>query len=309
MQARYLAWAGFHYALEQMREDIKNEESKVFDNLFACGVHLKQGQMPEDIFENRVLGLGSFQVTTQDFQHASLDTRFGLGDEDGKVNLNALNLQNYGILKELLIVLGLSEHEALRMAAAVVDWRDEDREPVLGRAQSQEGPYSWNQEKIPAKNRPFNHRFELMFIDGMTPELYQKIKDLVTVFPRQAQSLKINIATAPKEVVAALARNFAGPATHASLSDGESLAMKILNQRIGPDKIEATADDALISEKELRLTAPQANIFRAMTSVQTLTSRFLTVHVTGLVAAGQRKSHIDAVVDREILTVVSWKAD
>lgn len=309
MQSRYLAWAGFHYAVEQIRGDMKNETSKLFDNVFACGVHLESGQTAKDVFQSNTLSQGSFEIAQQELNDGNQESRFGLSDEDGKINLNALSLQNYGILKELFMAVGVSEPEALRLAAATLDWRDEDQVPALGRVQSEEGPFRWDQKTTPAKDRPFDHRFELMFIDGMTTEIYQKVQNLVTVFPRQAQGLKINLSTASKEVIRALARNFSGPGTNTSVADAESLADKILVSRMGSDKIEGTQDDPVLNEQELGLTAPEANIFRAMGPIRTLTSRFLVAHITGLDATGQRKSHIDAVIDREILTVVSWKAD
>ncbi|MCB9757584.1 MAG: general secretion pathway protein GspK [Candidatus Omnitrophica bacterium] len=309
MQARYLAWAGFHYALEQIREDMQDDTSKLFDNNFACGVHLTEGQSAEDIFKSTALSTGSFEIARQKIDGENVETHFGFSDEDGKVNLNALNLQNYGILKELFVTVGVAEAEALRLAVAVVDWQDEDTVPVLKQSQSEEGPFGWNQKKIPAKNRPFDHRFELMFIDGMTPEIYQKVENLITVFPRRSQGLKINLATASQEVIRALTRNFSGPLTNTSAVDAESLAAKILVSRMGADQVEGTQDDPVLNEQELGLTAPEANIFRAMGPVRTLTSRFLVAHVTGLDATGQRRSHIDAVIDRDSLTVVSWKAD
>lgn len=309
MQARYLAWAGFEYAVEKIREDSLDDKEKLFDNSYACGVKLGQAQASEDVFKSVSLGLGSFQIASEKFDGKKSQTVFGLSDEDGKLNLNALNLGNYEIFKELLMQVGVSQKQAIQIAADMLDWRDEDDSFALGEKSGQEGPFMFAKQAIVAKNRPFDNRHELMFINSMTEEIYQKIKDLVTVFPRRAERLQINFSTAPREVLLSLAHYFSGSLTGTSLSDADSLVAKILVLRSGPDKIEATADDMAIDEKNLSLTTPEENIFRAMGTIRTNTSRFLTLRSVGIDASGQRKSYINAVVDRESLSVVSWKAD
>ncbi len=309
MQARYLAWAGLQYALEQIRKDSLDEKSKLFDDAYACGVKLSLDQSPEDIFKNIELHQGSFEISFQQHKGDKVTTTYGLRDEDGKLNLNALNLGNYEIFKHLLMTIGVEENQALQIASDALDWRDEDTQAALGKDHAQEGPYVWLQETMPAKNRPFDSLSELKFIKGVTPEMYQKLKELVTIFPRRSEKLQINFSTAPREVLWALARYFAGPLTNSSLVDADSLLDKILTARVGPDKIQGTKDDISVDERKLSLTMPEENIFRAMSAVRTNTSRFLTVHSRGLDAFGRRKSQIDAVIDRETLSIVSWKAD
>ncbi len=311
MQTRYSAWAGFQYAVQLVRQDSLDETSKLADDFFACGVHLPEGKTPEDLFKNVALSHGSFDIRVKESKDENSKTSYGLGDEDGKLNLNALNLQNYGVLKELLMIVGVPEEEALRMAAAVLDWRDEDNEPALGKArnQNEEGPFGWREQKLPAKNRPVDNLSELMFINGMTTEIYEKIHNFLTVFPRRAEKMQINFATAPREVLLALSRTSAGPATNTGRDDADSLTAKIVSTRAGADRLEGTADDLPLIAKNLNLTTSEENILQTMSHVQAKTSRFLSVHITGLAAASERKSHIDAVVDRETLTVVLWRAD
>lgn len=309
MQARYLAWAGFEYALEKIREDSLDEKSKLFDNLYACGAKIPEGRTPEDVFKNVLLSQGSFEITTLRKDGDNFKTVFGLGDEDGKLNLNALTLENYTIFKELLMIAGVSEKQAQQIAGDTLDWKDEDTQAVLSDKNTPEGPYSWLKQTVMAKNRPLDSRGELRFINGMTDEIYEKIKDWVTVFPRRADRLQINFATAPREVLLALTRHYAGPLTNTSKDDADNLANKILIWREGEDKIEGTLDDRLLDETKLNLTMPEENILRALSPIKTEVSRFLTVHATGIDASKARKSHIDAVVDRQTLNVVSWRAD
>lgn len=305
MQSRYLAWAGFHYSLSYIRADGLDEKTGRFDNQFACGVKLIEEQTPEDIFKEVKLGGGSFGVTAgQD------PVRYGMGDEDGKLNLNAVGVPNYGILKELLMIAGLDLNSANMVAASAVDWRDEDSEPALGKEQQQEeGPFGPEKEPFRAKNRPFDQVVELMFINRMTPEVYEKIKNGLTVFPRRADNLKINLATAPREVLLAMARFFSGPVTGTSRGDADGLVTKLFAFRAGEDRIEGTEDDQDLVETKMALTMPEQVIFRLMMQYETKTSRFISFRVSGFEGANRRQSHIDAVVDRETLTVVSWRND
>lgn len=278
MQARYLAWAGFHYATAQIREELTNE--KTDQKPFSCDIKFAEGQ-------------------------ASCE----MSNEDNKLNLNALNLQNYRILKELLVIVGVQESQALQIAVSAVDWRDEDQVPVWGVSQTEEGPFGLGEQRLPAKNRPFDSLYELMFLKEMTPEIYEKVKSFVTVYPRRASNLKVNLSTASREVLLALARNFTGPLTNTSAEDADSLVNKILVSRAGLDKIEGTVDDQPITEKNLNITMTEKNVFRALSQVQIKNSRFVSMRVTGVVNDGQRQSHISAVLDRETLTVLSWRND
>ncbi len=307
MQSRYLARAGFYYALEKVREDSQDEKSKLFDNAFACGVQLADGQKPENVFKGALSNKGRFEIATQRLDGESLKTYFGLSDEDGKLNLNALKLENYGIFKELLITVGVPEKEALRISQAVVDWLDEDSRPVSGNTNEEEGPFLSGKNRINVKNRPFDNPVELMFIEGMTQEIYQKIAGFITVFPRRTERIQINLSMAPKEVLLAVAQNLSGALTNSSLTDARSLIDKILVSRSGPDKIYGTMDDRAIDEKNLNLVAPEENIFRAMAPFSAGTSRFLNIQSTGFSPVKEHKSRIQAVVDRDTLAVVSWR--
>lgn len=278
MQARYFAWAGFHYAIARISEEQISD--KVNQEPFSCDIKFAQGQVG-----------------------------CKMSDEDNKLNLNALNLQNYRILKELLVIVGVQEEQALQIAASAVDWRDEDQVPVWGVSQTEEGPFGLGEQRLPAKNRPFNSLYELMFLKDMTPEIYEKIRSFVTVYPRRASNLKVNLSTASREVLLALARNFTGPLTNTSPEDADTLVTKVLASRAGLDKIEGTSDDQPITEKNLSITVAEKNVLRALSQVQIKNSRFVSMQVTGEMNSGQRKSHMSAVLDKETLTVLSWRND
>ena len=307
VQARYLAWGGFYYALNAMREDALDEVSSRFDNSYTCGFKLAEDSLPESLFKEIKVGNGWFNVTTGD------PVRYGMGDEDGKLNLNALTLQNDRIFAELLMIAGVQQEQAERMAADTVDWMDENTQSAQAsmaqqpQQQQAEGPFGYDKKQFSAKNRPFDQVYELMFIDGMTPAIYEKIKPLVTVFPRRSDSVKINLATAPLNVLLALAKYSSGPLTNTSRDDADSLISKLMAFRIGEDRIIGTADDQTLEESKMPLTMSEQVIFRAMSLMEAKISRFLAFRVSGFEGNNRRQSTIDAVIDRETLTVVSWR--
>lgn len=123
-------------------------------------------------------------------------------DEDRKINLNRLVLPNgnapdeqrLAVFRKLLANLDIDPS----LADAVVDWLDNDDTPRVGGAESAyylSLPYAYR-----AKNDLFDTLDELRLIRGMTPERFEKIKPFATIY----SSGKVNINTAPKEVLMAL---------------------------------------------------------------------------------------------------------
>ncbi len=123
-------------------------------------------------------------------------------DEDRKINLNRLVLPNgnapdeqrLAVFRKLLANLDIDPS----IADAVVDWLDNDDTPRVGGAESSyylSLPYPYR-----AKNDLFDTLDELRLVRGMTPERFEKVKPFATIY----SSGKVNINTAPKEVLMAL---------------------------------------------------------------------------------------------------------
>ncbi len=123
-------------------------------------------------------------------------------DEDRKINLNRLVLPNgnapdeqrLAVFRKLLANLDIDPS----IADAVVDWLDNDDIPRVGGAESSyylSLPYPYR-----AKNDLFDTLDELRLVRGMTPERFEKVKPFATIY----SSGKVNINTAPKEVLMAL---------------------------------------------------------------------------------------------------------
>jgi type II secretory pathway component PulK len=168
--------------------------------------------------------MGSFTVS-YDFKEGDFgSTRFGIRDENSKININKADIK---VLSRLLeIAAGLNDQRALSLAHAIMDWRDKDsffQHPQYG---AEDSDYKNLDEPYEAKDSDFEVKEELLMVIGMDPGIFEDIEDLVTVYGEG----KVNINTAPQNVLLALGLN-------------DSLVQKILLFRKGEDMIAGTFDD------------------------------------------------------------------
>jgi general secretion pathway protein K len=117
-------------------------------------------------------------------------------DERGKVDINATDELT---LATLFTGHGMELQDAELLAAAVMDWRDEDElERVNG---AEEDAYLAAGLELGPANRPFMMTEELLQVIGMKYELYRLLEPGITVFSRVAEP---DPAFAPVEALMAL---------------------------------------------------------------------------------------------------------
>ena len=107
------------------------------------------------------------------------------------------------ILLRLLLSIDeaeLSQTEAIQLVERITDYIDSDRTPRLDGAEDER--YLSSAFPYRAANRAIASVSELRAVDGITPELYKRIAPFLSVWPDDGS--KINILTAPAEVLAAL---------------------------------------------------------------------------------------------------------
>lgn len=90
-----------------------------------------------------------------------------------------LNQAEPDVLKALLVALDVQEDEASELAAAIIDWRDEDDLAQLNGAE--DGEYKQAGLAFGAKDAPFIAVEELRQVLGMTAAIYQRLAPEVTV--------------------------------------------------------------------------------------------------------------------------------
>jgi len=219
---RFIAEAGIKKAIVELRkgkETIANT-GEIYDSL-------------NDNWSNNVsafkdvdIGGGTFNIsyTYIDGKSPYPTIRYGLIDEQRKININTADEK---ILRHLFrLVLDFTEVEAQELAASIVDWRDSDSELSIPLGSAEDYDYQGLRYPYEAKDTRFEVLEELLLVNGMDEEIFEKIKDYVTIYGDG----KVNINTTSKVVLVALGLN-------------EGLADKILYFRYGKDGTLSTPDD------------------------------------------------------------------
>jgi len=177
----------------------------------------------------------------------------GLIDEERKININT---GTNDVLNEFFELVGeASPQEAADIADSIVDWRDEDDEPSDNGAESSH--YEGLDPGYTCKNANFDILEELLLVKGVTQEIYDKVKDYLTVYGDG----KVNLNTADVLVLQ-------------SLGMRSSLAKKVIAFREGDDGKIGTEDDNAFNSMEdapmllsgkVGLNAEEINEFIAIT--------------------------------------------
>ena len=299
LKADFTARAGLTYALEQISRDAQDSTTAAWDTLYQCGVKIEEGQVPEDIFKHAAVGEGYFDIQ---YSVAALDgtvnARYGLQDETAKINLNALNQVNFSVLKHLITFLGFEDGVANTVAAAVVDWVDADSDVTAAPHGAEDDDYMSLSKPYHCKNLPFDSLEELFLVKGMTSEIFATLKDYVTVYPKETDTLSINVNTAPEVVIRAL-----GYSLPDSTADADRITRNIIAYRSGEDQEIFTADDRpveLIDPGKMGFTDSETGFLHNLRNRGLgLSSNYFRVNIRGVTEASLIKSDIEAVVSRE----------
>lgn len=311
LRSDFLSWASAHYAMNQLRLDTEDASSAAQDTAYECGFVLKENKTPEDIFKDVTLESGSFDISYPLEGHdGQKHICYGFEDEDRYLNLNGIHRQNYRILAHLLILLDIEQDQADKIAAYIVDWKDADTEQMTLDLGAEKRDYSAHEKKI-CKDAPFENVEELMLVKDVTEELYRKIKNNITVFPRGDAALSVNINTALPIVLRSFFRFCAENNPSLSASDADSLTEKIVAYREGGDAVLCTADDQAIAvasgSGDLDLNANEQAVYLAATNYLKERSDYVRVHSRSIDNQFHVATDLEAVIGRENLSIMSWK--
>lgn len=175
----YLAVAGFEKALYSLVRQFSTQGQPAASQLSG----LADGSWREDSLET-----GLYRVR--------------LVDEAGKINLNRVD---EATLQRIFTNLGIDESRRGILVDSILDWRDEDD---LHRTNGAESDYYLSlSPPYSARNGPFDTVEELLWVRGVTPELFfggdgeVGLRDIFTV---DSPIDRINLRTASAEVISAL---------------------------------------------------------------------------------------------------------
>lgn len=186
-------------------------------------------------------------------------------DEAARFNINSSNLN-----KKQLIRLGLNDDLCLRF----LDY------------------------KITKGEKGFEFMEELFLVDGMTRDIYTRIKDYITIY--RGADPRININTADED------------ALRLALGD-DLIVSKIIEFRKGDDATTGTGDDGVFAEDNFRVifenfgAAPEAIInYRPLFSVR---SDFFRISLDVSFSEGENRTrHFASVLDRSG-KIYYWRED
>lgn len=150
------------------------------------------GAEPADLFGGECLegdlGEGSYRAC--------------LVDEGGKINLN---LADEALLRLIFTNLGVEEPRRSILGDSILDWRDSDDLHRLNGAESDY--YLSLSPSYTAKNGPFDAVEELLWVRGVTPEIFYGSEGHVglrEIFTVDNPMDRVNLRTAPAQVIHAL---------------------------------------------------------------------------------------------------------
>ena len=223
--------------------------------------------------------------------------RWGVVDEESKINLNKTDILTLTNL--LMNVLSLKDEDADKLAQALLDWRQYGEGEVSGFFN--EDYYSNLQYPYPKKSANYETLDEMLLVQGMNKQMYDKLINFVTVYGDGA----VNINTAPKEVLEALGLP-------------ESLVDKIITARRGKDGIDDTPDDVVFLKTfeiaadvnaviQLTLDESRAIDTLNMKGILTTGSFYFTIEATGKIASRSTLRSVRAVYSSRDDKIVYWK--
>lgn len=246
----YMAKAAVQQVKEYIAIDL-NSDTRDYDSLYRCGIYLLPDDTPETMFKNIVVGDGFYTIkykTGRDENNQPI-WRYGLSDEERKININKADVNTLRFLFELL---GIDRGKAESIAASIVDWRDSDSGVTPYGAendyyQNLDNPYN-------CKNADFETLEELLLVKDVSAQIFNSIKDYLTVYGQG----KVNINTASGLVLQALAMS-----NSSLINDPVVFANNVIDSRNGDDNIEGTADDSPISSTNFNFLMVKSSNFRA----------------------------------------------
>ena len=210
---------------------------------------------------------------------------YGVMDENSRVNINKVPVNILEILLER--IADLDKGEAAEIANAIVDWRDTDIVISPGGAES--SYYEGLEVPYECKNGEFQAIEELLLVKGMTPEIFSKLQNVITIYGEG----KININTVDATTLYGLGLDM-------------DFAEAVVEFRLGNDAEMGTDDDNVFTTTgELRNIGPffteESTQLNYILGVLTVKSDIFRINSFGIFETGQRRLHrnIVCVVKRQ----------
>lgn len=263
LKGLYLAKAGIFKC-----QSILARDSKPYDTIRECGISLAFDKRLQEVFVEK-LGDGVFEIAynKEGVQY------YGMSDEERRININTATLP---ILQNLF---GSEE-----LASSIINWRSPASAVRVLKGASDDDYKALN-PPYECKHAPFGCVEELLLVKGITPAVFESVKDYITIYGDG----KVNINTAAKRTMLAL-----------GLSIG--LVDIIGGVKNGPDKTPGTKDDGwfsgdIASQLGIPLDSPERTI---LGNYFTTASNYFRIESNGVASNSKVVSKIVCVVKRGV---------
>ena len=198
----------------------KNNDRSAWDSLDFKVALMNNPEIFSDI------DLGNFRCEiSYDFFDKSfheIKKRYGMIDEESKININIVGRNE--ISRLLQVVIGLNDEEAEGLALSIIDWREEGGSVLEGFFS--DNYYDNLRDPYPPKDGDFESIDELLFVEGINQNILDRLRWFVTIYGDG----RVNVNTASWHALVALGFD-------------EDVVDKIVSIRNGVDEKPATGDD------------------------------------------------------------------
>jgi len=249
IKARYIAKSGIHVAAGTLKGQPLEDLNEIVSTLALDSDHSK----------------GFWAINVPFFPVGDGSVSVTVVDERAKINMNALvssssNLVDQQVLtelRELFRFVEVDSSKSERFISSLTNWIDR---PLKGAQNDQDssgansGFYSSLENPYTIKDGTLDSVQEIRLIDGMDEEFFNKIKDYVTVYPRDK---KINFSTAPKVVIMAAVKASSVPAIEGQGNVETNEVSDDIAEQIADEIIAAREDEPIITQKKAREIATE----------------------------------------------------
>lgn len=305
-EMEWLARSGVELAryVLSLQLSLSREPWDSLNQKWAGGVGVTNEALADITLENNPLGNGIFSIK--------------IIDQERKFNINAADIM---ILQQAMTLLGVDAADSPTIVDSILDWRDPDDDPHLSGVESRF--YQSLNPPYYAKDGPIDDISELLFINGITPELYggagydtnafetPSMVGATVVAGSVNNPMTIGGLGAAPSVAGGLKELFcaiSGPQVNINTASASVLqlipgidpnvAQGILTFRAGPDGVEGNEDDIPFRQPQDLINVPGVNRQFAGQLSRYFTVRSTTFEVLVETRLGSYKRYYAAMLKR-----------
>ncbi|MDD5225733.1 MAG: type II secretion system protein GspK [Candidatus Omnitrophica bacterium] len=284
-QMHYFANAGVERAIFE----VENDDTELYDSVYDSWSN------NDEAFRHVAINGGEYSAI-KDATVSDEEPQYGLMDEEAKININKASQE---VLKNLFEkVAQVESEEAGAIADSIIDWRDKD--DVIHKDGKENDYYQSLAQPYDCKNGDFEAEEELLWVGGVTPEMFEKIKVHITLYGDGA----VNVNTASVPVLM-------------SLGLDEALAEKVVHFRSGsspvkgddiPENVFADAGSiAGLLDKAEHLSGEEIALIQSVVPLLGVRSNNFRGYIVGSFGPGGKTEKIVFVYDRQEKIVKYWR--